>query len=273
MPMGITNGNSIFPRQMDWVLRDLPFAVAYVHDILIGSDGDTEDELLENHAKHVRMVLDRLAQYKLVAKLSKAQLFVRSVEFCGHIPEDGTRHPVPGKLMALERWERPQTLKELRGFLGACNWYSQYIANYTDVSAPLHDMLQVPKGKNAASIRHPAWSPKTDEAFLATKRLFIAGIKLFIINPDKTFFVRTDASNYAVGTVLERVDVDGSVTCKPYSHYLVAFWGRKLAKGQHNWAPREKEAYAIIGALVKWAGWILVGSGCSMWMCSPTTRV
>ena len=29
-----------------------------------------------------------------------------------------------------------------------------------------------------------------------------------------------------------------------------------MAKGQHNWSRREKEAYAIIGALVKWAGWI-----------------
>ena len=67
MPMGITNGNSIFQRQMEWVLRGLPFAVAYVDDILTGSDGDTEEELLANHAKHVRMVLDRLAEYQLVA--------------------------------------------------------------------------------------------------------------------------------------------------------------------------------------------------------------
>ena len=141
MPMGITNGNSIFQRQMEWVLRGLPFAVAYVDDILIGSDGDTEEELLANHAKHVRMVLDRLAEYQLVAKLSKAQFFVWSVEFCGHILEIGMRRPVPAKLMALERWDRPQTLKQLRSFLGACNWYSQYIAGYAQVSAPLYNKL------------------------------------------------------------------------------------------------------------------------------------
>ena len=68
-----------------------------------------------------------------------------------------------------------------------------------------------------------AWSPATDAAFERTKELFIQGIKLFIVNPDKPFFVRTEASNYAVGAALEQVDVDGSITGKPGSHYPVAF--------------------------------------------------
>ena len=68
-----------------------------------------------------------------------------------------------------------------------------------------------------AAIRRLAWTPSTDAAFERTKQLFIQGIKLFIVNPDKPFFVRTDASNYAVGAALEQVDVDGSITGKPGS--------------------------------------------------------
>ena len=79
-------------------------------------------------------------------------------------------------------------------------------------------------------------------------------VELFILDPDKPFFLRTDASNYAVGAVLEQVDKMGTITGVAGSHYPIAFWSRKLSKGQHNWAPREKEAYAIICALVKWAG-------------------
>ena len=77
---------------------------------------------------------------------------------------------------------------------------------------------------------------------------------MLIVNPDKPFFVRTSASNYAFGAALEQVDVDGSIAGKAGSHYPVAFWSRKLAKGQHNWSPKEKQAYAIIRALVQWAG-------------------
>ena len=37
----------------------------------------------------------------------------------------------------------------------------------------------------------------------------------------------------------------------------VAFMSRKLAKGPaRNWSPREKETFAVISALRKWAGWI-----------------
>ena len=36
----------------------------------------------------------------------------------------------------------------------------------------------------------------------------------------------------------------------------VAFFSRKLGKSQLNWTPREKETYAIVSALRKWAGWI-----------------
>ena len=36
----------------------------------------------------------------------------------------------------------------------------------------------------------------------------------------------------------------------------VGFFSRKLAGSQKNWTPREKETYAIVSALRKWAGWI-----------------
>ena len=81
-------------------------------------------------------------------------------------------------------------------------------------------------------------------------------LKLFILDPDKPFFIRTDASDFAVGAVLEQFDPDGTVTGEKFTHYPIAFWSRKLAGSRLNWSPREKENYAILGALIKWAGWI-----------------
>ena len=47
--MGLKNGNAMFQRMMEWVLRDLDFADPYVDDIVVGSTAETEEELLVQH--------------------------------------------------------------------------------------------------------------------------------------------------------------------------------------------------------------------------------
>ena len=70
------------------------------------------------------------------------------------------------------------------------------------------------------------------------------------MDPDKGFVLRTDASDYAVGAVLEQIRDDGS-------NVPVAFWSWILAEGQRRtWTAREKETYAIVCALRKWSGHI-----------------
>ena len=113
---------------MDWVLKDFDFADAFVDEVIISTDGDDET-IVEKHLEHVRTVLATFKEMKLVCDLEKAQMFVRQVEFCGHVIGGGVRRPSPGKLRSLEKWPRPKTVTELRAFLGFCNWYQEYIEN------------------------------------------------------------------------------------------------------------------------------------------------
>ena len=46
MPMGVRNGMPQCQRMMEWVLKDLPFADVYVDGVIIGSTGETDQELL-----------------------------------------------------------------------------------------------------------------------------------------------------------------------------------------------------------------------------------
>ena len=71
MPMGVRNGNAQFQRMMEDVLKDYPYADVYVDDVIIGSTGTTEEEMLENHSKHVREILLLFEKHNLVAKLCK----------------------------------------------------------------------------------------------------------------------------------------------------------------------------------------------------------
>ena len=151
---------------MEWVLKDLPYADVYVI-VNIGSTGETEQELLSNHAKHLDEVLGLFARHNLVAKPSKASFFSRSVEFCGQILEGGRRRPQPGKLDAIQRWELPTTLTGLRGFLGVANYYSNYLKGYAETAGPLMDLLKVPKGKaKGKEAKRLVWTPEAERSFV-----------------------------------------------------------------------------------------------------------
>lgn len=111
--MGLKNGNAMFQRMMEWVLREHENADPYVDDIIVGSLGDTWEELLENHERDLVAVLERLEKEKLVVEVKKLSLFMQEVEFCGHILREGRRSPAPGKLLALQKWELLQTVTQL----------------------------------------------------------------------------------------------------------------------------------------------------------------
>ena len=254
VPMGAKNGNAAFQRMIEDLLgpvRDC--ADPFVDDIIIGSGTEdmTEDEIIEAHEKDLRRVLSELNKHNMVCKPTKASLFVKEVEFAGHVVGHGQRRPMPGKLASLHHWEKPQTISELRSFMGFCNYHSGFVRMYAELSGPLHKMLQVGKfDGQKGSKKKLAWTPETEDAFSRLKGRLLGQLGLFLVDPDKGFVLRTDASDYAGGVVLEQIRDGGS-------HVPVAFWSRILAEGQHRtWTAREKETYAIVCALRKWSGHI-----------------
>ena len=154
-------------------------------------------------------------------------------------------------MAAIEHCEKPKTVSELRAYLGICNYYSGYIKMYAGYAAPMTAMLkgnqeETKKGSKKAVV----WNDESDRALEGMKQALISAVGLHLLDPDRGFILRTDASNYAVGAVLEQVLDDGR-------QLPMAFWSRILAEGQRRtWTPREKEAYAIVMALRKWAGYI-----------------
>ena len=183
------------------------------------------------------------------------------MEFCGHVLGGGTRRPAPGKLSAIEKWETPRTIHELRAFLGFTNYYSIYIHDYASVVARLQDKLKVPReeGKKGSKKRI-TWEEEDQEAFEEIKARLCSRLVLQRVNPDKPFVLRTDASQYAIGATLEQViDEDHMPTAEDVRQQKtvpVAFMSIKLMQSQRNWVPREQETYAIIVALEKWESWI-----------------
>ena len=261
VPMGAKNGNAAFQRMMEDLLgpvRDC--ADPFVDDIIIGSGTEdmTQDELIEAHEKDLHRVLSELDKHNMVCKPTKASLFVKEVEFAGHVVGHGQRRPMPGKLASLHHWEKPQTISELRSFMGFCNYYSGYVRMYAELSGPLHKMLQVGKfDGRKGSKKKLAWTPEAEDAFSRLKERLLGQLGLFLVDPDKGFVLQTDASDYAVGAVLEQVRDDGS-------HVPIGFLEQDPGRGPTSNLDREGEGdvrHCLCAQEVVWPHRIATGGG------------
>ena len=130
-----------------------------------------------------------------------------------------------------------------------CNSYSAYVNMYAEHAAPLTKLSQVGREEgNKGSKKDRAWTSESEKAFDDMKAALLKPLNLLLLNPDKGFALRTDASTYAVCAVLVQVQEDGG-------HVPVVFWSPVLgADERRTWTPQEKKAYNIVCALRKWAG-------------------
>ena len=252
--MGVTNGHAALQRMLENLLEPVrDCADPFVDDVIIASvdPSMSYDGLLQAHERDLTRVLDLLVWHKLTSSSDKANIAVSEVVFAGHVVGNGQRKPIPGKVAAIEHWEKPRTVPELQAYLGFCNYYSGYIKMYAEYAAPMTTMLkgnreETKKGSKKALV----WNDESDRAFEGMKQALLSAVGLHLVDPDRGFVLRTDAPNYAVGAVLEQVLDNGR-------HVAVAFWCRVLAEGpKRTWTPWEKMAYAIVMALRKWAGYI-----------------
>ena len=93
----------------------------------------TEDnEVL--HKLHVNHILDKLEKYDLFLKPEKCKFHQRKVEYLGVLIGNGTVKMDPVKVQGIADWPTPQTVKDVRSFLGFCNFYRIFIKNFSDIA-------------------------------------------------------------------------------------------------------------------------------------------
>lgn len=116
--MSIIPAIDVFQSEINSLFHDLDFVKVYIDDILIVSHKNEED-----HLEKVNIVLERLKQADLKAKIQKCTLLQPSVEYLGFkLSIDGI-HPLRNKIDALVQMRPPTTRKQLKGFLGMFNYY------------------------------------------------------------------------------------------------------------------------------------------------------
>jgi hypothetical protein len=228
-------GPALLQRDIDATCEPVQeLARPYFDDIIIGTqrDAGSDDEaLIQKHRDEVVKVLNRLKEDQWVADKSKARLFMKRVEFCGHVLGGGKRTPAPGKLGAVQHWQPPPNVSALRAFLGLCNYYASYVRMFADLAAPLQEKLKLPRELSKAGSKHKLpWTQAELEAFERLKAALVADPALYGLDPSKPYALKTDASDYAIGAALEEFPkIDGMPKIdeiNPGASVAVAFMSR-----------------------------------------------
>ena len=133
MPMGLAGAPSTFQRLMDIILRGLQWhsVLVYLDDIVVY--GRTFHE----HQSRLADVFQRLRQAGLKLKPRKCTLAARSVLFLGHVVSGEGIATDPSKIEKVASWPTPQSVCDVRSFLGLANYYRRFVEGFSSIASPL----------------------------------------------------------------------------------------------------------------------------------------
>ncbi|GJV18854.1 putative reverse transcriptase domain-containing protein [Tanacetum coccineum] len=158
MLFGLTNTPAVFMDLMNRVCKLYldKFVIVFIDDILIYSCNK------EEHADHLRIILELLKKEKLYAKFSKCDFWISIVQFLRHVIDSQGIHVDLAKIEAVKNWASPTTPTEIRQFLGLAGYYRRFIKDFLKISKSLTELTQ----KNKKYI----WGEDQESAFQLLKQ-------------------------------------------------------------------------------------------------------
>ncbi|GJX88359.1 putative reverse transcriptase domain-containing protein [Tanacetum coccineum] len=182
MSFGLTNAPAVFMDLMNHVCKSYldKFVIIFIDDILIYSRNE------EEHANHLRIILELLRKEKLYAKFSKCDFWIRMVQFLGHLIDSQGLHVDPAKIEAVKNWASPTTPMEVRQFLGLAGYYQRFIQGFSKIAKPLTKLTQ----KNKKYI----WEKDQETAFQLLKQKLCEAPILALPEGNDDFVIYCDAS-------------------------------------------------------------------------------
>ena len=219
-PFGLKNAGQDFQRLMDEILGDIPRVFVYIDDILVASETEAQ------HLEDLNNVFRTLSANGMVVQRSKCLLGQPKLEFLGYMVTESGISPLPEKVEAIRSATPPTTVKELQRWLGMVGYYRKFLPK---AAVHLFHLFEALKGKP----KKLEWTPECQTSFNATKEALAQASMLFHPRKGCQLALTTDASNLAVGGVLEQRG--------PKGWEPIAFYSSKLEPHQRNWPPYDRE--------------------------------
>ncbi|KAJ8352113.1 hypothetical protein SKAU_G00235890 [Synaphobranchus kaupii] len=209
----------------------------YVDDILMWSDSWTA------HRELLSYVLTRLSVAGAKISLDKGQWCKRAVNYLGfQVGQEGIR-PQLNRTLALQTLPAPTTLKQLRSFLGICNFSRHFVADYAKIAQPLTRLLKKDTPWH--------WGQEQDVAMRTLKDSISAAPALAFPDKTKPFILETAFTPLNISAVLKQQ--------QDQQKRVVSYASKSLSPVEQSGKLREDK---ITNARI--ANWILATEGLSL---------
>ena len=173
--------------------------LSFVDDLAICTD------TVQRHMDVLQLLFTALAADGWTLSPSKTKLFSRSIQFLGLVvscenkEKSAMLYGDRGKVQVVLDLPTPKDVSELRGFLGATNYYRTFIKNYASIADPLVKLTR----KN--TIIRNEWAKEHDDAFAALKLALGTAGAVTPFNPNLEIVIQCDAARAGCGSVLQQV--------------------------------------------------------------------
>jgi hypothetical protein len=232
VPYGFRNSLPAFVRALKQTLgvETEEYVVFYIDDILVHSKS------FEQHLIHLNTVIGKLTRAGFTLNISKCRFCREEVKFLGHCINRTGVSADPERVASILNYPAPRNSKQLRQFLGICNFHSRFIVGYANYTAPLHALLrQGSKWK---------WTQEKQDAFLRLRESFARSIQLVHPCNERPYAVYTDASKLGISSVLTQESESGEML-------VVSTASRVLTEIERRYSTCEQELLAVVYALQK----------------------
>ena len=211
------------------------FIRIYMDDIAITTKVvGSLDEVRSAHVTAVSDVLQVASDNDLYFKPEKCVFHASSIDYLGVILEEGVTRMDPIKVKGIRDWPTPTSVKDIRSFLGFCNFYHPFIKGFSAVARPLNELT-----RKDATWR---WENPQQQAFADLKRRVTEEPILAHPDPTRQYTLEVDASGYALGAVLSQRGDDSRL-------HPISYYSRTLMAAERNYDIYNRELLAMVEGL------------------------
>lgn len=110
--------------------------VIFIDNILVNSKNG------EEHAKHLRIMLQTLWLDKFYAKLSKCEFWLKSISYLGRIVSGEGISINPNKVQAVKDLSIPKLAIDIKRFIVLAGYYRRFVQDFSKITAPLKKLTR-----------------------------------------------------------------------------------------------------------------------------------